>query len=129
MLRAALLSSLCATSLSAQSPTDSLRDRIAARASSLPGATVAVYYRDLGNGETLAWNADSTFHAASTMKVPVMIEYFRGVDDGRFAEGDRVTLANRFRSIVDGSPYVLDAGDDSDSALYRRVGEPVPVRE
>lgn len=129
MLRTALLSSLCATSLWAQSPTDALRDRIAARASALPGASVAVYYRDLGSGETLAVNADSTFHAASTMKVPVMIEYFRGVDAGRFGAGERVTLANRFRSIVDGSPYALDAGDDSDSALYQRVGEAVAVRE
>lgn len=120
---------LCATSLPAQVPTDSLPQRIAARVAQHPGALAGVYYRDIGSGEVLAWNADSTFHAASTMKVPVMIEYFRGVDDGRFGAGQRVTLANRFRSIVDGSPYSLDAGDDSDSALYQRVGEEVAVRE
>ncbi len=129
MIRLVLLASLCATSLCAQSLTDSLRDRIAARVGALPGASAGVYYRDLGSGETLAWNADSSFHAASTMKVPVMIEYFRGIDDGRFSSGDRVTLANRFASIVDGSPYALDAGDDSDSALYQRVGQEVTVRE
>jgi beta-lactamase class A len=30
---------------------------------------------------------------------------------------------------VDGSPYELDAGDDSDSSMYARVGQRVPVRE
>lgn len=129
MTRSVLLALLCATSLPAQSSTDSLRQRIAARVAEHPGALASVYYRDLGSGEVLAWNADSTFHAASTMKVPVMIEYFRGIDDGRFGAGQRVTLVNRFRSIVDGSPYQLDAGDDSDSALYQRVGQEVAVRE
>ncbi|HMN09713.1 MAG TPA: class A beta-lactamase-related serine hydrolase [Gemmatimonadaceae bacterium] len=129
MTRLVLFALLCATSLSAQSSTDSLRERIAARVARHPGALAGVYYRDLGSGEELAWHADSTFHAASTMKVPVMIAYFRGVDEGRFGAGQRVTLANRFRSIVDGSPYALDAGDGSDSALYRRVGEEVAVRE
>lgn len=129
MVRSLLLSSLCATSLLAQPPTAPLRDRIAARLKMLPGASAAVFYRDLGSGETMALNADSAFHAASTMKVPVMIEYFRGVDAGRFAPEARLTLTNRFRSIVDGSPYSLDAGDDSDSALYQRVGQEVAVRE
>ena len=108
--------------LHAQEPLDSLRAQIDGRVARVPGALAGVYFRDLGTGETLALNADSVMHAASTMKLPVMIEYFRGVDAGRFDPGERVLLANRFASIVDGSPYQLDAGDDSDSSLYQRVG-------
>ncbi len=41
---------------------------------------------------------------------------------------DPVPLTNRFASIVDGSPYTLDRADDSDDAVYARVGERVPIR-
>ena len=40
-----------------------------------------------------------------------------------------IPLANPFKSIVDGSPYTLDPGADSDSSAYLRVGSSVPVRE
>ncbi|MCC6931319.1 MAG: serine hydrolase [Gemmatimonadaceae bacterium] len=113
----------------APSATHALQRRIQARVAELPGVTAAVYYRHLGTGETVSWNADTVFHAASTMKVPVMIEYFRAIDQGRLVPNQRVTLVNRFASIVDGSPYTLDAGDDSDSSLYQSVGREVPVRE
>ena len=129
MLRPLFLVLACASTLHAQAQLDSLRAHIGERVARVPGAQAGVYFRDLGSGETLEFHADSVMHAASTMKLPVMIEYFRGVDDGRFSTGQRVTLSNHFASIVDGSPYQLDAGDDSDSSLYQRVGEQVPVRE
>ncbi|MCC6772645.1 MAG: serine hydrolase [Gemmatimonadaceae bacterium] len=108
---------------------DSLRQRITDRVAHHAGALVGVYYHDLASGERLTLNADSVFHAASTMKLPVMIEYYRGIDDGRFAPDQQIELTNRFASIVDGSPYQLNAGDDSDSALYARVGRPIAVQE
>jgi beta-lactamase class A len=40
-----------------------------------------------------------------------------------------ILLVNQFGSIVDGSPYSLDPADDSDSSLYARVGERVPIHE
>ncbi len=110
-------------------PLDSLRARIADRIRTLPGAEVGVWYRDLGSGDSLALDADVTFHAASTMKVPVMIELFRSADAGRLRLDQTLRIANRFTSIVDGSPYTLSADDDSDSTLYRRIGEEVTLRE
>jgi hypothetical protein len=41
------------------------------------GAEVAVAYRTLDGRTELLVDADKPFHAASTMKVPVMIELFR----------------------------------------------------
>ena len=111
---------------------DSLRARIERRAAAVPGAVVAVAYRDLAPGaagDSLDVNRDSVFHAASTMKVPVMIELVRQAESGALALDQRVLLVNQFGSIVDGSPFSLDPGDDSDSAMYARVGERVPVRE
>jgi beta-lactamase class A len=37
-------------------------------------------------------------------------------------------LVNRFESIIDRSPYQLDPADDSDSSVYARVGDQVPLR-
>ena len=130
MLRIQIMVALCATSLiEAQNPLETLHHRIAERVAQLPGATVGVYVKDLGNGREVAFNADSSFHAASTMKVPVMIQYYRGRDAGRWPPDATILLQNRFASIVDGSPYTLDAADDSDSLLYAKVGEQVAVRE
>jgi beta-lactamase class A len=106
-----------------------LSTRIAARIAETPGADVAVSYRDLQTADSLDLRADVDFHAASTMKVPVMIEVLRAVDEGRLGLDQQILLINRFHSIMDGSPYALDANDDSDSSVYARVGQRVPVRE
>ncbi|MEX2177463.1 MAG: serine hydrolase [Gemmatimonadaceae bacterium] len=109
--------------------TDSLRARVEARIARVPGAIVGVSYLDLASGDSLHVNADTSFHAASTMKVPVMIEFFRQADRGERSLDERMLLVNEFTSIVDGSPYSLTEGDDSDSLVYRRVGQRVPVLE
>jgi len=115
-----------ATGLSAD---DSLAARIEARIAMVPGARAGVVLHDLKDRFHVAIAADSSFHAASTMKVPVMIELFRRADAGALALDQGVLLVNQFGSIVDGSAYALDAGDDSDSTLYAKVGTRVSMRE
>ena len=108
---------------------DSLRDAIAARVAATPGATVAVSYRDIQSGESLDINADSVFHAASTMKIPVMIEVLRRSQLGGFGLDQEILLVNQFASLADGSPFSLNAADDGDTTLYGKIGERVTVRE
>ncbi len=62
------------------------------------------------------------------MKVPVMIELFRQAQTGALALDDTLVIRNQFRSIVDGSPYSLSEGDDSDSEVYAAVGKPMTLR-
>ena len=119
--------SLC-TSLTAQT-LDSLRSEITARIARAPATGVGVYFRDLGSGDTLLVNANTRFHAASTMKVPVMIQLFRDKDAGALSLDDSIPITNTFRSIVDSSPYQLDVTDDSDSSLYKRLGQRASIRE
>ncbi len=89
----------------------------------------AVAYRDLKDGAELFIEADLRFHAASTMKVPVMMEVFRQDHERTFSLDDRIVVQNAFRSIVDGSPYELRPADDSETTLYRKVGQPETIRE
>ncbi len=106
---------------------DSLVEQIGARIAQEPGAQVGLAYIDLASGDTLFLNADTSFHAASTMKVPVMIELFRRANTGSFRMNQGLLLVNQFASLADGSPYALDPGSDSDSTLYHRIGDRVPV--
>jgi beta-lactamase class A len=106
---------------------DSLLERIQARIAEEPGAQVGLAYVDIASGDTLFLNADTSFHAASTMKVPVMIELFRRANTGSFRMDQGLLLVNQFASLADGSPYALDLGSDSDSTLYHRIGERVRV--
>lgn len=112
-----------------QNPADTLQSRLEARIRQTAGATVGLSYVDLATGRTVHINADTSFHAASTMKVPVMIELFRQVDRRELSLDQGMLLRNEFRSIVDGTPYSLGAGDDSDSLVYTKVGQQVPIRE
>ena len=105
-----------------------LRERVVTRINEVPGATVGVVFAEVGGGAAIFVNPDSVFHAASTMKVPVMIEYFRALDQGRIRRDEALLLDTVFKSIVDGSPYALDAGVDSDSSVFKRVGQRVPLR-
>ncbi len=90
-------------------------------------ATVSLVFRDPARRQELQIDGLRRYHAASTMKVPVLIELARRVDAGDFHWDQPITIRNRFASIVDGSPYALDPGEDSDSTLYRMEGQPVPV--
>jgi beta-lactamase class A len=102
-------------------------ERIQARIAVEPGVQVGLAYIDLASGDTLFLNADSSFHAASTMKVPVMVELFRRANTGSFRMNQGLLLVNQFASIVDGSLYALDSSSDSDTTLYHRIGERVRV--
>jgi beta-lactamase class A len=92
-------------------------------------AQVSVAFRDLATGDSLLVDAHREMHAASTMKVPVMLELFRRADAGEISLGDSVTVRNQFRSIADGSAYALDLADDSDSTMYARIGQRLTIRE
>lgn len=92
-------------------------------------ADVGVAYHDLANDDELLINADATFHAASTMKVPVLMELYRQADEKTLSLDDRIAVKIEFTSIVDGKPFALKVEDDSETTLYRRLGERMTIRE
>src|ERR1043165_5996061 len=83
----------------------------------------AVAFKDLKTGKEIKINDHVTYHAASTMKTPVMIEVYRQAAEGKFSLTDQIELKNEFKSIVDGSSYSLDRTDDSETELYKHIGE------
>ena len=91
--------------------------------------TFAVVVKDLQTGASYSRNEHVVFHAASTMKTPVMAELMRQVQIGKRSLDESVPVENVFHSIIDGSSYSLDPSDDSDPSLYHAIGTSVPMRD
>ena len=88
---------------------------------------VAIY--DLDTRQTLLINERVSMHAASTMKLPVMMETFRQIEEKKLSLSEPIEVKNKFFSIVDGSEYRLNQADDSDEEIYRRIGQKMPLLE
>jgi beta-lactamase class A len=85
----------------------------------------AVAFKDIGSGQTLFINEHDIFHAASTMKTPVLIETYRQAGEGKFSLSDSVIIKNEFKSIADTSSFQLNVADDSETELYKHIGEKI----
>ena len=90
----------------------------------------AVSFSLIGDpGTNLHIHADEWFHAASTMKTPVMIEVHRQALEGAYSLDDKLMVKNEFISIADGKPYSLSIDRDSGDALYEHIGSEMSIRE
>src|SRR5712691_7334175 len=80
---------------------------------------------------TIQWsyNADAYFHAASTMKLAVLLGVFRQIDRGELTLDAPVHIRNRFTSIVNQEPFMLDLGRDTDPDVYGHLGKTLTVHE
>lgn len=87
------------------------------------GADVAIAFRTLDGHAAYPFHDEESFHAASTMKIPVMIELFHQARQGKLKLDDPLPIKNEFHSLVDGSTYTLDPTDDSETDLYKGVGQ------
>jgi beta-lactamase class A len=92
-------------------------------------AEVSVGVIDLESGAEAYYDGDVVMHAASTMKVPVMLELYRQAASGERSLDEEVTIRNSFTSIADSSAYSLSPDDDSEFDLYGRLGEPMTLEE
>lgn len=85
--------------------------------------TVGVAFHCPETSEEWQIHPDTEFHAASTMKVGVLIELFRQAELGLVRLDDRLTIRNEFASLLDGSPFCVTEEDDADPSFFRRIGE------
>ncbi len=90
----------------------------------------AVIFKNLDDPDDAFYiNKQTVFHAASTMKTPVMIEAFKQVHLGNCTLEDSLIVTDQFRSIVDSSWYQLTPADDSDQDLYQQLGEKLSIKQ
>jgi beta-lactamase class A len=109
--------------------TTRLRKAVVAELEKQPKGIFAVAFKDLSTGQQFFINEHDNFHAASTMKTPVLIETYRQAAEKKFSLSDSITVHTNFTSIYDGSAYSLDSGVDSEKDLYLRVGTKLPLSD
>ena len=85
--------------------------------------TFAIALKNMDDGKSVLINENEVFHAASTMKTPVMIEFFKKINEGKISSDDSLLINNEFSSIVDGSKFELSSFDDSDEDIYKNLGK------
>ena len=85
--------------------------------------TFAIALKNMDDGKSILINENEVFHAASTMKTPVMIEFFKKINEGKISSDDSLLINNEFSSIVDGSKFELSSFDDSDEDIYENLGK------
>jgi len=100
-----------------------LEQDIISKFDSMEGDFALAFSDSQDNTLSLFINEKEEFHAASTMKVPVMIELFKRASESEFALEDSIVVKNEFKSIVDQSLYSLDSADDSERELYKILGQ------
>ena len=111
-----------------EDPSVKLKENIESKFSNNEG-TFALAFIDLGgSSRSIMINENEMFHAASTMKTPVMIELFKQAEAGQFSLDDSILVKNEFRSIVDSSLYQMDVNEDSEGALYDAIGQKRTIR-
>jgi beta-lactamase class A len=88
---------------------------------------IAVALYDLESGLRLSLRGDRWFHAASTIKVAVLLALFRAADEGRFRLDDSLHVRNRFFSAADGSPFHLNRDSDAMPELYQAIGRTAKI--
>jgi len=107
--------------------TESLRQACERVLSESKAVGYAVAVRDYETDFRFAINADRRFHAASTIKVAILLAIGKAIDEGRIRPGDTLHIRNRFRSALDRTPFRLDAESDGYPQLHRLVGRTAKV--
>lgn len=111
------------------SKVEMLHETVQSQIDSIRGDVAVAFYNLSDPSDSLLINADEEFHAASTMKVPVMIELYKQQGQGKIDLKDSILLKNEFKSIVDSSLYSMDIGVDSDDVIYSKIGTTVALKD
>lgn len=106
-----------------------LRDTVLGIAGEANASAVAVAAYDFEHHTTWSLNPSRWFHAASTIKVPVLLAVYEAIEQHRFAPFSRVHVRNRFYSMVDGKPFRVGPERDANAAVHDAIGRMLTVHQ
>lgn len=108
---------------------EALRERIEQIARDAGAERVAVAYHDYGSGDHWSLRGEEWFHAASTIKVPVLLGVFAAIERRDITLDSRVHVRNQFFSVVDDAPFRIDTGRDANAEVHAYIGKTMKVRD
>jgi beta-lactamase class A len=89
----------------------------------------AVALLDYETDFRFAIDADRRFHAASTIKVAILLAIGKALDDERLRPNDTLHVRNRFLSAVDGTPFRIDVESDGYPPLHKLIGRTAKISD
>jgi beta-lactamase class A len=95
------------------------------RKSGARSIAVAVY--DTETHSSFHRNGDRWFHAASTIKVAILVGVYASIHHGWLLPQSRLHVRNRFFGAVDGSPFRVLADRDANSEVHAAIGKMMRV--
>jgi beta-lactamase class A len=112
-----------------QEKTEMLRQSCERIMSESKAAAYAVAVRDYETGFCFTMHADRRFHAASTIKVAILLALGKAIDDGRIRPEDTLHVRNRFLSAIDRTPFRIDSESDGYPQLHRLIGRTARISD
>ncbi|MGI8619183.1 MAG: serine hydrolase [Gemmatimonadaceae bacterium] len=106
-----------------------LRDRIGEIKRDSGAEALAVAVRDIETSIDFDHESDRWFHAASTIKIPILVGVFGAVHGGELLPQSRLHVRNRFQSADDGSIFRVDPERDANAVVHAAIGKTMQVRE
>jgi beta-lactamase class A len=106
---------------------EELRDRILEIAREADAEQVAVAFFDYETQSHWDLDGDEWFHAASTIKVPIMAAVSGEIHHGRLTRESRIHVRNRFLSASDGTPFRVEFSRDANGVVPRHLGRTMKV--
>jgi beta-lactamase class A len=108
---------------------DALHLRFDALERSSGARSIAVAVYDTETHLSFRRHADRWFHAASTIKVAILLGVYASIHHGWLLPHSRLHVRNRFRSAVDGHPFRVAADRDANSDVHNAIGKMMRVSE
>ncbi len=109
--------------------TSVLPERIEQIAAEAGARNIGVAFYDYETDRSFAIHGDTPFHAASTIKVPILLTVFDAIDKKRYTLETKVHIRNRFFSLVDGEIFRVSAGRDANSKVHAARGKKLTIGE
>jgi beta-lactamase class A len=106
-----------------------LRKQISEIAKDGGALSVGVAYHDYETQSGWSYHGEKWFHAASTIKVPVLVGLYGEIARGELHEYSRVHVRNRFCSAADGTPFRVQSGRDANAEVHASIGKTMRVDE
>lgn len=108
---------------------DALRDRIAELEDDSGARALSVALHDMETGTHFEYNADRWMHAASTIKVAILLGVYAAINDGWLHPDARLHVRNRFLSAWDAEPFRVQSERDANAAVHAAIGKTMRIRE
>ena len=111
------------------SAASALRDKLEELEERSKARGLAVAVHDLENGSEFRYRAERWFHAASTIKLAVLLGVYGAIHEKRLVPQSRLHVRNRFRSAYDGSSFRILSERGADSEVQNAIGKTMRIGE